>query len=176
MVNKKCVICGEEFQTSKGNQVCCSISCARKRKRITDRKITLVEINCAHCGEPFVPKRRDSKCCSQSCTEARKYQLGKENYVMGVSMAKCVICGREFARKSNAWARATCSTECLYELRKAGTKRKMADGQPQDNYIMPIDFSKLETYTHGYISFECPEFDPMTNRIGVYHEQNYHRL
>ena len=166
MSKRKCAICGSLFTAARGNQRCCSPECAKKRKKFTDKRVTLVHINCAHCGKLFLPVRRDTTCCSRVCSDARKYVLAKEKYVYEISFANCKACGSLFTRRGpdGPRARKVCSKACEVSLRKE--RERFSEGRPQiETYIMPFDFCNLSTNTYEYRSFDCPEFDPMTNRM-----------
>jgi hypothetical protein len=86
---------------------------------------------CTICGKEFVKKVPVQKCCSDACTLEKNLRYARErakkNYVPkkaakpgavakakpGYSMAKCIICGKDFERKSPI--QKCCSAECVAE-------------------------------------------------------------
>jgi predicted nucleic acid-binding Zn ribbon protein len=76
---KKCTVCGNEFLSKNGKEVC-SIECSLERKRLQDKKGNerrrmgisgqLMDLVCLECGKTFTGLNR--KYCSEKCSnEAR---------------------------------------------------------------------------------------------------------
>ena len=88
--SKICIVCGDRFETTHANTICCSDKCKR------DRKIELVKTNkrkpqkstykkkpqtkriCAACKEEFMSSHYSKKTCSRKCARALQDQTAKE--------------------------------------------------------------------------------------------------
>lgn len=73
LIDKVCPVCGEDFQTTKEDQVFCSVSCASSRPR--QRKSLI----CSICGRPVRPRDR--------------YTSGRKSY-------KAVFCSKDCYTKA----------------------------------------------------------------------------
>ena len=85
MGTKSCGVCGNSFQTFRGNTRYCSKACKQTahRRRVEDEPLTVA---CSQCGQNFQPIRADAKYCSGSCRQKayrRREVERKRNWAKG---------------------------------------------------------------------------------------------
>jgi len=105
MTAKVCIVCGVEFQASKGTRKCCSPECSLERKRQIKKRWKTdnvererecrqqrangqpcppVQKACVVCGRKFVLTEsggRSRKCCSAECSKKRERERQRQVYL-----------------------------------------------------------------------------------------------
>ena len=121
-----CVVCGNKFESTSGNQKYCSPECTKKGKnavrqlrRLAKRK-TPLKRNCDYCGVEFKPINYIQRFCSLSCREKFKWQM-QENVP---KLKICPTCGEEFESAGN---QKYCSAECQLQAVHLGKKKSQKD-------------------------------------------------
>ena len=81
MLNKKCAVCGKEFQTKTGIAKYCSDECRAKvgQKPVTYKPI-ITEHVCRWCGESFETSNGCKKYCSDQCRLEAKHKAKRTRY------------------------------------------------------------------------------------------------
>ncbi len=132
----KCVVCQEDFNKRKYNQLSCSPLCKQaldmartKVRRLRDRGVKddgkLPVVNCATCGKPFEQKQVNFVTCGKGeCIRLRNIQTNrrwsKKNEEL--SVVKCVICGDYFKQKQTNFI--TCAKKACTRQRKLETSKR----------------------------------------------------
>ena len=144
---------------------------------------------CAVCGLPITDQQKTSKVHARCRAEWQRMRDRERSSAREKlkTPRTCEWCGKEFMPA--VWSQLTCgSKSCQYkQKKKAEAKRKSGetrDYQLIQEYAMPDPWKPytddrqnvwpaLSTTITGYTSFDCPECDPMTNRMeteGVWFE------
>lgn len=173
-----CQHCGIEFAPPHPNtKFCCDehrAEARRKRMRITAAKSraklkpkcspSMMPRPCTLCGEIFKPNAPNQKVCEK--VECRRTINGK---VTVDTEAVCSICGATFTLKAGS-ARATCSPECQAEassqaqIGRAQKEKTETKDKPRPESF-PCQWPWMTTRNPEYPRMDCPECDPMTNRM-----------
>lgn len=155
-----CVICNATFMraTNKGRNATqtCGKKCSDELRKRNMAKNVLI---CAKCGKKFSQHGSGSKYCLEC----------------GRAPQTCAVCGKAF--RSRHIAQKTCGAkECIATHKSAVCKTKYRELNAQQPDTFDIDFSQLHTMNAEFPTMDCPECDPLTNRMfnGVWietHEQ-----
>ena len=114
---KVCDCCGKEFETNRGNQKYCSVSCASHHRRSDFQS----NKECRVCGKPFVAHMPNEVFCSSECRHLARRKYEEEKRRRRRSMTKdyhdnkidagivfqeangiCAICGKPVPRDCDA--------------------------------------------------------------------------
>ena len=149
---KKCIVCGNEFETDKNAQKTCSKQCSIKRKSITDKnKIKGFELACKYCNKKFIGNK-GTKFCSKEC-RSNNLKEKKKEYI-----CTCIICGNEFNSKNSD--SKYCSNVC---------KQKWVKNNPRHTLICKYCNNEFKTnnINQKYCSEECFSNSQKDNRVCI---------
>ncbi len=109
---RKCVLCGDSFETKKHNQRFCSCSCSAKApKAAPTRSRPVFSKRCNRCKVEYETKREEQKYCSNQCRLAR-ISSDKKRLVP----IDCSECGLDFQPRDSS--QRFCSRPCATLGRK----------------------------------------------------------
>ena len=164
---RPCTVCGELYVPHQQNQRFCSnFNCQREGRKLAavrryHAKRSADAETCPICLRKYVPKYDGQKTCGSSrCVYALRIQNAPKE------TRSCRYCRTEFETTPNS-GRVFCTTEC---------RENWNDEQRLISKREPLDcpFSAMQTMVPGMPSWDCPEMDPLTNRMeaGVWIETN----
>ena len=147
---------------------------------------------CPHCGIEYIPRQCTQKTCAKKkCQVAQSIKMQNDKK----EVVACEMCGVMFERVAKSKdSRKTCSAKCSALLRKKHTENTVrAKGKrhcsicgksfviekfgqnecrsctEKTDWVVydgdPIDCLAFQTFITEFPSFDCPECDPMTNRM-----------
>lgn len=173
-VYKKCKECGAKF-LSINQRTTCSPECKKRWKKRMDAKCRkgLGKVGstqtCPVCKQKFTQTGAVQIYCSVKCNRRARDQRGVDK-VLDVP-STCVICGVDFMTSKQSKA-VTCCPEHAIELRR----RKVAEHNANEKqrfveqvirYCAPFtcQWDKMTTSNMEYPRMDCPQNDPLTNRM-----------
>lgn len=125
--HKKCVVCGNEYDTGIYNKIVCCNDCydirvkenRRNNKKPIDKK-------CVVCGKIFRADHGRINTCSDECMRQKKNKewLKCKNKKRPLKEKACKICGKKFESRNNQ--KTTCSNKCRVENSKRNWGKKTA--------------------------------------------------
>ena len=107
-ITKKCLICGDEFETNcspDGKLTCDKLECKKQGKQVSEP----VERVCRQCGNKFTTVFYKQFYCNEEKEKA------------------CEVCGKTIRYECNSFVPATCSASCQAALVKAKRTEGIAD-------------------------------------------------
>ena len=138
-------------------------SIGKKMKRSSGAEwLERESIPCPHCGTMFLPKNFKQVTCG-----ARKCQI-RQNLVCvkrRIESAICDVCGKDFTRTVRKDPRRTCSETCANAIKTGRKKNKKYTSRTTYSEPFEVDFSQLHTMNSEFPTMDCPECDPLTNRM-----------
>ena len=164
---RQCSVCGEPFVPHQFNQTTCqNFHCKAESKKLAairryHAKQSATAETCPICQRYYVSKFDGQKTCGDArCASMLRIQNAPKE------TKACRFCRTEFQTRLNS-GRVFCSDECRENWKDE--QRLMANAEH-----MECPFQSMHTMVHGISSWDCPEMDPMTNRMeaGVWIETN----
>lgn len=176
---KTCPYCNKQFIPRTHNQITCGAEKCQYLHRWSLNSKANKKATCVICGAEFMRQCNKglsaTQTCGQKCADdLRKRNIaktiiecaccGKPTPKRGATGKYCINCSTRMKRKRNLEAQKVRQTE-QKEIKIAEKRKAIVESEP-------IDVCAMQTLISEYPTMDCPECDPMSNRMdnGVWFE------
>lgn len=176
---KVCPYCKKEFVPRTHNQVTCGTVKCKNKHNAFRKKQSMCAAKCVVCGKKFKRQGNQGESATQTCGQKCADDLRKRNIAKtiiecaccgkptpkrGATGKYCINCSTRMKRKRNLEAQKVRQTE-QKEIKIAEKRKAIVESEP-------IDVCAMQTLISEFPTMDCPECDPLTNRMqnGVWFE------
>ena len=158
-IDKRCIVCADNFTAARPNQVICSADCRRQRaiELVAARSLRVGTRTCKHCGAAFEISYRDrrSRFCSRSCGRLwsrRHAQQAAEAEAATRDPVRCRQCGVSFTPLRGTKRTTFCAARCCRkwwrrEWRRRARERRRGMGVRS---LRPSGWDRMPSLAAGF--------------------------